>query len=74
MLITTFHYLPAAHTLANYKLSAGYNNLTLVCITKHCSLKAYCAILVKRSNFCYQTSPRVSTQWQKVELWARNAR
>jgi hypothetical protein len=44
--------------------------------TTHCSLKAYCAILVRRSNFRHQASPRVSpreiTRWRKVELWARN--
>jgi hypothetical protein len=28
--------------------------------TTHCSLKAYCAILVRRSNFRHQASPRVS--------------
>jgi len=42
------------------------------------AFKAYCAILVRRSNFRYQASPRVSprenTQRRKVELWARNAR
>ena len=42
------------------------------------SLKAYCAILIRRSNFRYQASPRVSpresTQRRKVELWARNVR
>jgi hypothetical protein len=40
--------------------------------------KAYCAILVRRSNFHHQASPRVSsresTQRRKVELWARNVR
>jgi hypothetical protein len=46
----------------------------LVCTTTHRSLKAYCAILVRRSNVRYQTSPRESTQRQKVELWARNVR
>ena len=44
----------------------------------HCSLKAYCAILVGRSNFRHQASPRVSpresTQRRKVELWARSVR
>jgi hypothetical protein len=44
----------------------------------HCSLKAYCAVLVRRSNFRHQASPRVSpresTQRRKVELWARNVR
>jgi len=43
-----------------------------------CSLKAYCAIWVRRSNFRHQASPRVSpresTQQRKVELWARNVR
>jgi hypothetical protein len=42
------------------------------------SFKAYCAIWVRRSNFCYQASPRVSpresTQRRKVKLWARNVR
>jgi len=46
--------------------------------TTYCSLKAYCAILVRRSNFRHQASPRVSpcesTQRRKVELWARNVR
>ena len=41
-------------------------------------LKAYCAILVRRSNFRHQASPRVSpresTQRRKVKLWARNVR
>jgi len=38
--------------------------------------KAYCAILVRRSNIRHQASPSVSpresTQRRKVELWARN--
>jgi hypothetical protein len=46
--------------------------------TTHCSLKAYCAILVRCSNFCHQASPRVSprdsTQRRNMELWARNVR
>jgi hypothetical protein len=37
------------------------------------AFKAYCAILVRRSNFRHQASPRVSprenTQRRKVELW-----
>ena len=44
----------------------------------HRNLKAYYAILVRRSNFRHQASPRVSpresTQRRKVELWARNVR
>jgi hypothetical protein len=44
----------------------------IVYTTTHCSLKAYCAILVRRSNFRHQASPHVSpresTQWRKVEL------
>jgi hypothetical protein len=44
----------------------------------HCSLKAYCAIWDRRSNFRHQASPRLSpresTQRRKVELWARNVR
>jgi len=45
--------------------------------TTHCSLKAYCASLVRRSNFRHQASPRVSQRestQRKVELWARNVR
>jgi len=42
------------------------------------AFKAYCASLVRRSNFCHQASPRVSphksTQRRKVELWARNVK
>jgi hypothetical protein len=45
---------------------------------RHCRLKVYCAILVRRSNFRHQSSPHVSprksTQRRKVELWARNVR
>jgi len=52
--------------------------LGFVYTTTHCSFKAYCAILVKRSNFRHQASPRVSpresAQRRKVELWARNVR
>jgi len=50
--------------------------VVFVYTTTHCSLKAYCAILVRSSNFRHQASPRVSpresTQQRKVELWARN--
>ena len=46
--------------------------------TTHRSLKAYCAIWVRRSNFRHKASPRVSpcesTQRRKVELWARIVR
>ena len=42
--------------------------------TTHCSLKAYCAILVRHSNFRHQASPHESTQRRKMELWARNVR
>jgi hypothetical protein len=42
------------------------------------AFNAYCAILVRRSNFRHQASPRVSpresTQRRKVELWAKNVR
>ena len=38
------------------------------------AFKVYCAIWVRRSNFRHLTSPRVSTQRRKVELWARNVR
>ena len=58
--------------------SSVWNKLSYVIVytTTHCSLKTYCAILVRRSNFRHQASPRVSpcesTQRRKVELWARN--
>ena len=46
--------------------------------TTHCSLKAYCAILVRSFNLRHQASPRVSpresTQRRTVELWERNVR
>jgi hypothetical protein len=49
--------------------------LLLLFSTMACSLKAYCAILVRRSNFLHQASPRVSpresTQRRRLELWAR---
>jgi len=42
------------------------------------ALQPYCAIWVRRSNFCHKASPRVSsresTQRRKEELWARNVR
>jgi len=42
------------------------------------AFKTYCVIWIRSSNFRHQASPHVSpresTQWQKVELWARNAR
>jgi hypothetical protein len=44
-------------------LTEGYEvcaDLLFVCTTMHCSLKAYCAILVRHSNFHYQESPRVT--------------
>jgi hypothetical protein len=47
----------------------------VVYTTTHCSFKAYCAILVRRSKFRHQASPSVSpresTQRRKVELWTR---
>jgi len=55
-----------------------YTYHLFVYTTTHCSFKAYYAILVRRSNFRHQASPRVppreSTQRRKVELWARNVR
>jgi len=54
--------------------------ITTLCLfsTTHCSLKAYCAIWIRRSNFRHQASqrvsPRESTQRRKVELWERNVR
>jgi len=45
-------------------------------ILRTAALMAYCAIWVRRSNFCHQASPcvspRESTQLRKVGLWARN--
>jgi hypothetical protein len=64
----------------NYTTVKGHIiwNPMFVYSTTHRSLKAYCAILVRRSNFRHQVSPRVSpresTQRRKVELWARNVR
>jgi len=65
-----------------YKCQSGPSPAlsTMACLfvytTTHCSLKAYCAFLVRRSDFRHQASPcvsqRESTQWRKVELWARN--
>jgi len=49
----------------------------VVYIATHCSLKAYCAILVRLSRSHQASphaSPRDSTQRRKVELWARNFR
>jgi len=45
---------------------------------RHATFKAYCTILVRRSNFRHQASlrlsPSKSTQWRKLELWAKNVR
>jgi len=53
-------------------------DLRLMFQLRTAAFKAYCAILVRRSNFRHQASPRVlpreSTQRRKVELWARNVR
>jgi hypothetical protein len=57
-------------------LDTRWQNVLFVYTTTHCSFKAYCAILVRCSNFRHQVSPRVlpceSTERWKVELWARN--
>jgi hypothetical protein len=54
----------------NYLLFNLYQVMPYVYTTTHCSLKAYCAIVVRRSNFSHQASPRVSprksTQRRKV--------
>ena len=64
-------------SIAIKRCSATIEVLTKFCTlivytTTHCSLKAYCAIWVRRSNFRHQASPRVSlresTQRRKVEL------
>jgi len=58
-----------------YEGIRGYTSVceVMLCfLITHCSLKAYCAIWVRRSNFRHQASPRVSpresTQRRKVEL------
>jgi hypothetical protein len=61
------------------KILVLHERVTVYCLYHtHCSLKAYCAILVRRSNFRHQASPlvspRESTQRRKAELWARNVR
>ena len=72
-----FSYIYAS-SLGGGRMRAFFYLLDFVCITTHCSLKTYCAILVRRSNFRHQASPRVSpresTQRRKVKLWARNVR
>jgi hypothetical protein len=59
-------------------LTTNLRSVLFVYTTMHCSLKAYCAILVRCSNFRHQTSPSVSpresTQRRKVKLWAINVR
>ena len=57
---------------ALHTCNISHSSLLVVYTTTHCSLKAYCAILVRRSNFHHQVSPRESTQRRKVKLWARN--
>ena len=58
------------------RMDQGRAVCLFVYTTTHSSLKAYCPILVRRSTFRHQASPRVSpresTQRRKVELWARN--
>jgi len=44
-----------------------------VCTTTHHSLKVYCVILVKRSNFHYQASPRVSPH-ESTQRWREMSR
>jgi hypothetical protein len=60
------------------KHSAAWSWLVGFFQLRTAAFKAYCAILVRRSNFCHQATPRVSpresTQRRKVELWARNVR
>ena len=50
----------------------------MLCFNYTLQPQAYCAILVRRSNFRHQASPLMSpcesTQRQKVELWTRNVR
>ena len=70
---------PQTYALDRVATGPAILNVSLfVYTTTHCSLKAYCAILVRRSSFRHQAFPRVSpresTQRQKVELWARNVR
>ena len=63
------------HFVYLYRLNDYY---IIIFNLRTAAFKAYCAIWVRRSNFHYQVSPHVSpresTQWRKVELWARNVR
>jgi len=55
------HYLRDSTDRAQHSFHAQRQSLVNVVYTAtHCSLKAYCAILVKRSNFRHQASPRVT--------------
>jgi hypothetical protein len=61
------------------QLLVGWRRNNIVIIIFNYALqhfKAHCAIWIRRSNFRYQASPRVSpresTQRRKVELWTRN--
>ena len=59
-------------------LSTEHRMRTVMFHLRTAAFKAYSAILVRRSNFRHQESPRVSpresTQRRKEELWARNVR
>ena len=56
VLMRSINYL----TSRDSSISVATDLAVVVYTTTHCSLKAYCAILVRRSNFCHQASPRVS--------------
>jgi hypothetical protein len=63
--------------ICNFHCKRMYENIIIIIIIFNYALqpfKAYCAIWGRCSNFCHQASPRNSTQWLKVELWARNVR
>ena len=47
-------------TLVTYGLTCIIASCWFVYTTTHCSLKAYCAILVRCSNFRHRASPRVA--------------
>jgi hypothetical protein len=66
------------NNLLDFKIWGLLVQFCLFIQVRTAAFKAYRAILVRRSNFRHQASPRVSpresTQRGKVELWARNDR
>jgi hypothetical protein len=66
-------YLNVCQDETNMSVCSGIIIVFQLCTT---AFKAYCAILVRHSDFHHQASPRVSpresTQQLKVKLWAIN--